>query len=237
MTRIHHARPQHAAQRSITLDQPRAVAKKKKPYKIVLEAVTQEKKKLHSIVRRHQLVPSHSTDLLSAYLRLECSQRIWICSSRTPRVYRMVQRAMPPTQSRRAHCFGPQQLFTVRVCLLTQQQAKPKNRMHADPEKLSHHVHRVGHHFPLEIVNLACSKFGYIYDEAQGLRKDKSRDRTNWIAQRVEDYSSRQVAHGRPTTEKESKEHTRGAVREMFPKIPEADLTSIVNHAFEEVFS
>jgi hypothetical protein len=29
--------------------------KKKKPYKIVLEAVTQEKKKLHSIVRRHRV--------------------------------------------------------------------------------------------------------------------------------------------------------------------------------------
>jgi hypothetical protein len=123
-----------------------------------------------------------------------------------------------------------------RVSPLTRQQAKPKNKMHADPEKLSHHVHRVGHHFPLEIVNLACSKFGYVYDEAQGLLKDKSRERrTNWIAQGVEDYSSRQLLHGRPTTEKESKEHTRGAVREMFPKIPEADLDSIVNHAFEEV--
>jgi hypothetical protein len=108
--------------------------------------------------------------------------------------------------------------------------------MHADPEKLSHHVHRVGHHFPLEIVNLACSKFGYVYDETDGLRKDKSRDRTNWIAQGVEAYSSRQLLHGRPTTEKESKEHTRGAVREMFPKIPDADLDSIVNHAFEEVY-
>lgn len=107
--------------------------------------------------------------------------------------------------------------------------------MHTDPEKLSHHVHRVGHHFPIEIVDLACSKYGYIYDEAQGLHKDKSRDRTNWIAQRVENYSSRQQLHGQPVTEKESKEHTRGAVREMFPKIPEADLHSIVNHAFEEV--
>jgi hypothetical protein len=121
------------------------------------------------------------------------------------------------------------------VHVLTQVQAKPKNRMHTDPEKLSHHVHRVGHHFPLEIISLACTKFGYIYDERQGLRKDKSNDRTNWIAQRMEDYSSRQQMHGRPHTEKEKVEHTRGAIREMFPKIPEADLTSIVHHAFQEV--
>lgn len=52
MTRVHSVRSQHAPQRSATLDQPRAALKKKKPYKIVLEAVTQEKKKLHSIVRR-----------------------------------------------------------------------------------------------------------------------------------------------------------------------------------------
>ena len=107
--------------------------------------------------------------------------------------------------------------------------------MHADPEKLSHHVHRVGHHFPLEIIQLACSKFGYTYDEAHGLRKARASDRTNWIAQRVEDYSSRQLLHGRPTTEKETKDYIHGAVREMFPKIPEADLSSIVNHAFQEV--
>lgn len=107
--------------------------------------------------------------------------------------------------------------------------------MHADPEKLSHHVHRVGHHFPLEIVKLACSKFGYTYNEAHGLRKVKAGDRTNWIAQHVEAYSSRQMMHGRPSTEKETKDYIHGAVREMFPKIPEADLSSIVNHAFEEV--
>jgi hypothetical protein len=116
-------------------------------------------------------------------------------------------------------------------------QAKPKNKTHTDPEKLSHHVHRVGHHFPLNVITPACSKFGYVYDDTRGLRKEKARDRDNWIAQQVENYSSRQLPRGGLTTEKETKDHTRGAVREMFPKIPEADLTAIVNHAFEEVFS
>jgi hypothetical protein len=58
MARVHHARPQQqAAHRRAILEQPRAAAKKKKPYKIVLEAVTQEKKKLHSIVRGQYSVP------------------------------------------------------------------------------------------------------------------------------------------------------------------------------------
>jgi hypothetical protein len=120
---------------------------------------------------------------------------------------------------------------------LTVSQAKPKNKMHADPEKLSHHVHRIGHHFPLSIIELACSKFGYEYDADKGLRKTHASDRENWIAQQVESYSTRQALHGRPAAEKGSKDHISGAVREMFPKIPEADLSSIVNHAFEEVNS
>ncbi|KAI4952251.1 hypothetical protein J4E91_003713 [Alternaria rosae] len=161
MTRVYHPRAQQAPQRGTALDQSRAAIRKKKPYKIVLEAVTQEKKKLHSI-------------------------------------------------------------------------AKPKNKTHSDPEKLSHHVHRVGHHFPIHIIELACSKFGYLYDERRGLRKDKEGDRTNWIAQEFEDYSSRQVQRGHPATEKETKGYIHGAVREMFPKIPEADLQAIVSHAFEE---
>lgn len=125
---------------------------------------------------------------------------------------------------------------TIEIYVITDVvQAKPKNKMHTDPEKLSHHVHRVGHHFPLEIIELACKKFGYIYDEAHGLRKDKSQASTDWIARRIEDYSARQQLHGRPTTEKEDKDHIRGAIRELFSKIPEADLHSIVTHAFEEV--
>lgn len=107
--------------------------------------------------------------------------------------------------------------------------------MHADPEKLSHHVHRVGHHFPDQIIDLACRKFDYTYDETHGLRKLTASQGISWIEQHVEKYSSRQARSGRPSTAKETKEYVTGAVREMFPKIPEADLSSIVTHAFEEV--
>ncbi|CAO2654776.1 Nn.00g115090.m01.CDS01 [Neocucurbitaria sp. VM-36] len=201
MTRVRHARPQDGPQRSGPLDQSRAALKKKKPYKIVLEAVTQEKKKLHSILTYASnaptgfgFIPAGHPDF-TEWCKEQCRQR------------------------------------NLDVHIVS---AKPKNKMHADPEKLSHHVHRVGHHFPLEIIQLACSKFGYTYDERRGLRKAKDSDRTSWIAQRVEDYSSRQLRDGRPSTEKETKDYIHGAVREMFPKIPEADLSSIVNHAFQE---
>jgi hypothetical protein len=84
MTRVHHARPQQAIHRSTLLDQPRAVVKKKKPYKIVLEAVTQEKKKLHSIVRRYITRQGTPTDFHPADIRLKCAQRIRLHPSRAP---------------------------------------------------------------------------------------------------------------------------------------------------------
>lgn len=49
MTRIYTTQRQRAATRGSALDRVRTV-RKKKPYKILLEAVTQEKKKLRSIV-------------------------------------------------------------------------------------------------------------------------------------------------------------------------------------------
>ena len=238
MTRIHHARPQPAPIRAGVLDQPRAALRKKKPYKIVLEAVTQEKKKLHSIVRRHSAGSPPPTNTLAVDLCRPCPPWIRLHPCWPPGIHRVVQRAVPPAQSRRAHCLGQHRTVAPIPPWCTDRlQAKPKNKTHADPEKLSHHVHRVGHHFPLDVITPACSKFGYVYDNVHGLRKARARDRDNWIAQQVENYSSRQLPHGGPTTEKETKDHTRGAVREMFPKIPEADLSSIVNHAFEEVDS
>ncbi|UPX18917.1 uncharacterized protein EKO05_0009200 [Ascochyta rabiei] len=203
MARIHHARPQQqqGISRAIAIEKTRAAVKKKKPYKIVLEAVTQEKKKLHSILTY---------------------------ASNAPQGFGFVPAGHPEiTEWCKEQC--RQRNLDVHIV-----SAKPKNKMHADPEKLSHHVHRVGHHFPLDIIKLACSKFGYEYDEDSGLRKTRTSDRENWMIQQVESYSTRQALHGRPTTEKGTKDHISGAVREMFPKIPEADLSSIVNHAFEE---
>jgi hypothetical protein len=57
MTKVPRSRAP-AAHPSATLDRSRAVSRKKKPYKIVLEAVTQEKRKVHTIVRR--IAESHN---------------------------------------------------------------------------------------------------------------------------------------------------------------------------------
>ncbi|OAL54329.1 hypothetical protein IQ07DRAFT_500923 [Pyrenochaeta sp. DS3sAY3a] len=200
MTRVHHQRPQRGArQSSAALEQPRAAlrTKKKKKFKIVLEAVTQEKKKLRSILSYAANAPPDFGFIpvghpeLTEWCKEQCRQR----------------------------------RLDVHVV-----SAKPKNNIRLDPAKLSHHVHRIGHHFPLEIIELGCKRFDYAYDGVGGLRKVDPGEDAKWYTQRVEDYSSRQALQGKPVDE--TLDYIRGAVRELFPKIPEADLTSIVTHAF-----
>ena len=163
----------------------------------------------------------------------------------------MVQRAVSPAESRCPHRVGEYaarcwyQAGCRRLCSWPYSsatntiQAKPKNRIHHDPEKISHHVHRIGHHFPVEIIDLACSKFGYRFTDKTGLQKVAENRTTygeDYFERGLADYRMRQALHGRPIIAGyESKDLISGAVREMFPKIPEADLSSIVNHAFEKV--
>jgi len=112
---------------------------------------------------------------------------------------------------------------------------KPKNSIYRDPTKLSHHVHRVGHHFPLQIIDLACKKYGYKYHETRGLKVLDPQQAAEWIGPFVE-------AHDRPLSNErgytasavEDEQTARAAIREMFPKIPENDLEKIVYHAFEK---
>lgn len=208
MARVSHvaARDRH---RSAALERPRAISqravskKPKKPYKILLEAVTQEKRKLQSILTYHDRAPEGFGYIPVGYPEITewCKEQ---CRQRSLDVHIV--------------------------------SAKPKNKIHADPEKISHHVHRIGHHFPLAIIELACAKFGYTFSREDGLRKTRQANYGDAYFERgIADYQSRQALHGAPTPNGfETKEHISGAIREMFPKIPEADLNSIVNHAFQE---
>lgn len=55
------------------------------------------------------------------------------------------------------------------------------------------------------------------------------------LARSLNDYGQRMRLHGRPATETQTKDQIRGAILEVFPKVPERDLDAIVHHAFEEV--
>ncbi|OCK77401.1 hypothetical protein K432DRAFT_304300 [Lepidopterella palustris CBS 459.81] len=111
--------------------------------------------------------------------------------------------------------------------------AKPKNRVHVNPEKIGHHVHRIGHHFPNEVVDQACDWLGYSFRNGT-YQKNLDTLATSRLARSLATHGGRMGLHDRPGTVQETREQIRAAIRDLFPKIPDGDLEAIVKHAFRE---
>ncbi|KAF2838842.1 hypothetical protein M501DRAFT_934488 [Patellaria atrata CBS 101060] len=170
--------------------------RKKKPYKIVFESVTQEKKKLRSAVSYnaqaplgYTFVPAGTPDL-TEYCKELCR-----------------------TRGKEVHIVS----------------AAPKNRAHNNPGRISHHIHRVGHHFPSGIVDKACDWLGYTR---------KNGIFTKHLDVGINSHFARSLAKHKKQLGKDPSETTdeeiRAAIKDLFPKIPDRDVTSILNHAFRQ---
>lgn len=111
--------------------------------------------------------------------------------------------------------------------------AKPTNISAVDPKKISHHVHRIGYHFHSDVLDDACHALGYTYSNKRFVRNADLR------AQYENTRMARAMArHGfaldQEPVEQENNEQVREAIKELFPRIPEDDLTAIVKHAWEK---
>lgn len=111
-------------------------------------------------------------------------------------------------------------------------QTKPANRMAADPNKLSHHVHRIGYHFQSGVLEQAVADLNYTVYKGRFVKEED-------LAKRRQENLTAQILlkHGVKMNEmgsQESHEQVRAAIKELFPKIPTEDLEGIVKHAWEE---
>jgi len=107
--------------------------------------------------------------------------------------------------------------------------------MALDAGKVSHHIHRIGYHFKAEVMEDACAKLGYTLHRGRYIKEldlIKQREQSR-LAQTLAKYHIRPDALTAPS-QKETPEQVRAAIRELFPKMPDADLESIVKHAWEE---
>ncbi|EON61112.1 hypothetical protein W97_00323 [Coniosporium apollinis CBS 100218] len=172
---------------------------KKKPYKVVLESVTQEKKKLRTSLSYnaqapvgYTFVPAGTPDL-TAYCKEVCRKRNL-------------------------------NVFIVSV--------KPR-KARSDPERLSHHIYRIGHHFPSQVVDQGCNWLGYTRRRTN-FRKELDVLPTSRLAQSLETHSKRLGLQENADTVLESREQIAAAIRDLFPKIPDTAVDVIVEHAFRE---
>lgn len=104
-----------------------------------------------------------------------------------------------------------------------------------DPSRVSNHTHRVGYHFPSNVVVDACYELNFEYDKEEGLFLPRPALRPS--PQRspgLMHYSSVE-AGSEAIDETETYEDRVAAIRENFPNIPDADVRSIMEHTFKEV--
>ncbi|CAK3891845.1 Hypothetical predicted protein [Lecanosticta acicola] len=110
--------------------------------------------------------------------------------------------------------------------------AKPVSRNAVDPDKVSHHIHRVGYHFRGEILDQACGELGYVFFEDSFVKEKDlaAQHEQSRISQMMAKFGIRPDAPNR----RETDDQIRAAIKELFPKIPEEDLKEILRHAWEE---
>ncbi|KAG9675216.1 hypothetical protein KCU95_g2231, partial [Aureobasidium melanogenum] len=101
-----------------------------------------------------------------------------------------------------------------------------------DPQKLTHHVHRVGYHFRSDIFDQACNFLGY--REVNGkLIRDTGFDTTSRFERTIARFAPRlELNANNRSTEQSTK--VKEYIRELFPKIPEEDLEEIYKRAWEQ---
>lgn len=110
-------------------------------------------------------------------------------------------------------------------CELTRSQATP----HAQRHELSREVHRVGYHFPTEVVSQVCTHYGIRLDSSGRLVGENDTEQLFMKISQKGEVVLNESVRDQVTINTEAKE----IIRDLFPKIPDNDLFQIIKTAFQ----
>ncbi|KXT13616.1 hypothetical protein AC579_9763 [Pseudocercospora musae] len=110
--------------------------------------------------------------------------------------------------------------------------AKPVSKHAHDPEKVSHHIHRIGYHFRSDVVEDACQQLAYLPNRGRFVKEADLADE-NEKSRMARAMAKHGIIMDEPAKQ-ETDEQVRAAVKELFPRIPEEDLQAILHHAWAE---
>ncbi|RMD42357.1 hypothetical protein DV735_g2766, partial [Chaetothyriales sp. CBS 134920] len=101
---------------------------------------------------------------------------------------------------------------------------------HASRHELSRVVHRVGYHFPTEVVSRVCAMYGIRLDSRGRLIKEKGHDDDKFM--RV--YQNGElVLNENVRSQTDINTEAKEIIQDLFPKIPDKDLFQIIKTAFQ----
>ena len=119
------------------------------------------------------------------------------------------------------------------ACELTYRQTEASGKR--GPEKLSHHVHRIGYDFASEVVVEACQQLDYKqmleHETTNGVFLSKHQRRQ---AEMISSTAARQGLRFDIMRGLENEEYRRDVIRELYPKIPDEEVDTIIAHAWRE---
>ncbi|KAI6816953.1 hypothetical protein KC332_g10535 [Hortaea werneckii] len=111
--------------------------------------------------------------------------------------------------------------------------SKPTSKDAENPQKISHHIHRVGYHFRAEVVEDACEQLKYTVYDGKFMKESDLPARSQGLHSTLLKYGIDPAAVNQ-FDNSESPDKVGAAIKELFPRIPDQDLNEIVHHAWEE---
>ncbi|KZF26773.1 hypothetical protein L228DRAFT_243289 [Xylona heveae TC161] len=111
--------------------------------------------------------------------------------------------------------------------------AAPQNKAHKNASNISHHIHRIGHHFASTVVAKACHELGlHLTPSGRAVRYSGQRTRPMQHLDALEDNNGPSLRSG--LSQKKINAEARDAIRDLFPNIPKKDLHEIITRAFKK---
>jgi hypothetical protein len=101
-----------------------------------------------------------------------------------------------------------------------------------DPQKVSHHIHRIGYHFKSEVVDDASQQLGYVFYRGKFLKEEAMQAQRS--KGRIKNIMAKYGLSMHENDARETPEQVSAYIKELFPRIPQDDLDKIVQHAWEE---
>lgn len=111
--------------------------------------------------------------------------------------------------------------------------AAPKNKAYKNPENISHHIHRIGHHFDNHVVDQACNRLGLL-SRGRTYARAGATTQQSAFAQRLARHGKRLKVLGKNVSSQQRNQQVRETIRDLFPRIPDGDLEAIIDRAFQE---
>lgn len=239
MARIHASRTA-APVRTGALRHAKTNEQRKASYKVVLEEMTEKKKKLHTTVRLRI-----GFDISCKHLHKPIKLSF---QTQPPTGYTFVA-AGDPRLTAKCKDISRAQGLTVYIVSVSQCAFPPTVFVNAvqtsRTSSLGEQVGRVGYHFPSDVVEQSCQLLGVTMAKSGNLHLE-SRPRRRPLdcskrlpqttrSKRDQHAKGRSASIGSEIDQKELDSRAAYAIRDLFPKIPEADIHNIITQAFQKV--